>query len=191
MADSSASLSRLLWKKETRRSQFYTDFYSEMIKSDLRKFVDNRLREALTEQVKKNDDASARFQKLGARQFCKRKWREATELYNIAVCTAKNGSDNLRLSYKARSICFTNRRMAEEAKIDIELSSEPPKKAKENIGRLQREPSITSQVQRLFIPNEKFPNLASALEIRQNTEFGRHVVSARFVFKTKCEKLLI
>lgn len=181
------SFTHRLWKKESpHRDAMYTDFYSPVLKKEFRKFVVDRLREAQNEQVKKNDDVSLRCQKLGARQFRKRKWREATELYNIGVCTAENGSANLRLAYKARSNCFTHRRMTEEANNDIALSSEPPaKKSKRSSDRIRkREPSITTQVQRLFIPNKKFPNLANALDVQYNEKFGRHVVS--FTSTCKC-----
>lgn len=177
---STTTVKYLLWQKESpHRHSPYTDIFSTMIKPEFQEFVANRLSDAQNEQVEKNDDVSARLQKLGARAYRKRKWQQATELYNIGVCTAENGSSNLRLAYKARSNCFTNRGMKEEANIDIDLSSEPPKKIlKRCSDRIQnRKLSITSEMKRMFIPNKKFPNLASALQVRYNKKYGRHIVS--------------
>lgn len=180
MDGANASIKRWLWRKESRQhNALYIDYFATTLENDFRKFVADRVRDAQREQIEKNTAVSTHLQKLGAREFRKRKWREATELYNRGVCTAENGSSNLRLAYTARSNCFAKRGMNEEASIDIDLSSEPTTKvSKRRSDRIQnRKVSITTEMKRMFIPNKKFPNLASALEVRQNSKFGRHVVA--------------
>lgn len=195
MDNTSASIKHWLWKKESHHPDaLFVDYFSALLKDQFRTFVVDRLLAALNEQVQKSDDVSKRLQKLGAREFCKRNWKEATELYNIGVCTAENGSSDLRLAYKARSNCFTNRGMNEEANIDIDLSAEPPTQvSKRSSNRIQtrRISNVTCELKRMFVPNEKFPNLTNALEVRHNSVYGRHIVSvaALFIYHYECDNV--
>lgn len=160
----------------------YTDFVPNFPCEDLQKRVLDRLRDEQKKVMTKNDTLSANFLKLGKQKMDAHKWRAAAELLNLGVSVAENGSDSLPLFYKMRSKCFNQRHMSDKAKIDQNLSIE----ASQNQAN-----KSTEQAQGLklpFIPNEKFPNLASALEVRQNAAFGRHVVSARAILKIKCKK---
>lgn len=190
--DKSAFLRHLLWKKESRHPQaMYTDFYSETLGDEFRKARLDRLRDVQKERKTKDYKYSVDYLELGSREMREHKWREAAEWLSLGVCAAENGSDILPLLYKKRSKCFAHRYMYEEAEIDVELSSEASQnqqaqKTKHKINKTSSDRVQTSQVQRLSFSNEKFPNLASALEVRQNAEFGRHVVSARTIFKIEC-----
>lgn len=167
-----------LWQKESHRANaLYVDCFADL-DANHKKSVDNILHDALNSQPKKSDIASEQFQRLGAREFRKRKWNEAIELYNRALCMAENGSFNLQLSYEGRSNCLAKRDMTEVASIDMDfVASRPAKRRSERIQN--RKLSSTTRTMRTFVPNRKFPSLASALEVRQNSKFGRHIVSNR------------
>lgn len=164
-----------LWKKESKhRNALFIDCFA-VLDDDYKKIAVDRLRVAQNDSFEKSNVASEHFQELGERKFRKRKWTEAAELYNRGVCLAETGSKSLELALKARANCFAERGMGEEASIDMDLC-EPV--AKRRSGRIQEQKfSFRSEMNRPFLQNTKFPSLASALEIRQNSEFGRHIVA--------------
>lgn len=150
------------WRKRFQYGrEMYVDTF-ELLKPDFRQLVDDRIYDAQNQEREKSDNVSSIVQTFGARAVQKRKWVEATELYNEAVCAAENGSTTLRRAYEARSKCFAHRGMIEEATTDLDLSRSLPMTSGHTI-------DVPS--------NEKFLNLDSALEVRQNSTFGRHIVA--------------
>lgn len=175
MVNVNAIIRHLLWKKESSHPDaLFIDYFSAALKSDFKTFVDNRLCVAQKEPIGKNDDVSTSVQNLAELEFRNKKWAEAIELYNISLCTAENESLNLRLAYQVRSTCFANRGMIEEANTDIDLSSK-------QLAKLSKRCSVRIQDSKSSITstkmNKTFPSLASALEVQQNSKFGRHVVA--------------
>lgn len=66
--------------------------------------------------------------------------------------------------------------MEAEAKIDMDLSGEPPANDR-NPNREMPATSEHTQHAPIFMPNTNFHSLANVLEVRQNSTFGRHIVA--------------
>lgn len=133
----------------------------------------------------KNDQNSTEIRVFGNNSFEREKWYEAMELYSKSLCFVVPGSLNESLAYANRASCFLKLNRFDRCLRDIDLAT----RAKyPNIPKLMRrkaqcEQAMTKTVQKKLVepklsfqPNEKFPCMANVLEVKQDIEFGRHIV---------------
>lgn len=127
----------------------------------------------------------------GQRKFMVSNFNGAIVSYNQSLCYAEADSLNESLTYLNRAECFYKMKMYDKALIDIDLAGNLKEHSKRNRNRLawckaeceryvklgfQREMETTVP-QLSFEPHKNFASMANVLEIRENDEFGRHIVA--------------
>lgn len=142
--------------------------------------------------TKKDDEKSIELRMKGNQQIKQKNWPAAMELYNQSLRLATAGSEHVSLVYANRSVCFLQMKKYDRCLVDIELARKanyPERlmhKLKEReatcLKLMNDEPSKLDEEFKpalSFDANEKFPCLANVLEIRNNDEFGNHIVATR------------
>lgn len=188
-----------LWNKESNSADaLFIDLFAGHGSSRAIVEWDRRLRAAdwkhrflmTADDPKKDNKISDRFRAEGNQYFEIKASIEAMELYNKSLSFAVTGTENLSLAYANRATCFLRIKQYDKCLKDIELAVEAnyPKHLMPKL--LQRKGECLKlmqkhTVERPFEPklsfgaSEKFPCMADVMEIRQNDEFGRHMVATR------------
>lgn len=126
----------------------------------------------------------------GNRHFQNNNYRAAMQKYNECLCYAGLGSLWESLAYKHRAACFMKMDLYARALTDIHCAFKY-----KHTGRLLLQlRTLLAECQKMmtsieligyskpqlnFPSNKDFPCLADVLEIRENQEFGRHIVAKR------------
>lgn len=137
----------------------------------------------------KNNHGSKLCREVGNQIFAENKWIDAMELYNRAICAAKNVSSELvGIAYFNRSACFFELQMYEKCLVDINLAKEAnlpqrlmctiDKRRDDCLGFIEAgtqpvpfEPKLS------FEAHPNFPEMANVLQIKRSKEFGLHVTA--------------
>lgn len=145
------SFSDILWAKESSQPDaLYMDFFQHLDDAR-RESYDEHRRYLEANKIEKSDKSSRKWQNMGkSTRFRK----EATEIYNQSVCTAKSESI-LRAAYKARDSILAKRNIFD-------------------IANIRKEKSLSTSP---FDRNENFPSLLSVLKVQENPDYGRHIVA--------------
>lgn len=117
-------------------------------------------------------------------------WNSVMDKYNCGLRFAEGGSKNVSIAYAKRSECFLHLDMFTKCLNDIDLAkkSNCPKNLLPILEKRRTECSEkmqTSYELKLLTPklsfeaNKDFPSFADCLEIRNNDEFGYHVIANR------------
>lgn len=136
----------------------------------------------------KNNKISNEFRAEGNMYFKQTMWTEAMELYSQALCFAEPGTDAISLSYANRATCFLHLKKYSQCLKDIGYAIEANYPANRMPKLMQRKNNCEKLKEKnaeeepfdpklSFDADEKFPCMANVLEIRQNAEFGRHMVA--------------
>lgn len=135
----------------------------------------------------KSNHGSKLCREVGNKCFSEKKWIDAIELYNRAICAAKNVSSELvGLAYANRSACFFELKMYEKCLVDINLAKEANFPQRLMFKLDKRHDDCMSHIeagsqQVLYEPklsfetHRNFSGMANVLEIKRNEEFGRHI----------------
>lgn len=176
----------VLWKKESSRADAcYINLLSgrelNPLSYDLFKLMSS---------TKKDDMKSIELRMEGNRQFIAKKWNVAMELYNQSLRLASDGSEHVSLVYANRSACFLQMKEYGQCLADIELAKKANYPDRLMHKLVEREasclklmndepPKLVEELKPMlsFDADEKFPCLANVLEIRNNDEFGNHIVA--------------
>ncbi|XP_037031875.1 SET and MYND domain-containing protein DDB_G0273589-like [Bradysia coprophila] len=135
----------------------------------------------------KNNHGSKLCREIGNKQFAESKWIEAIGLYNRAICAAKNVSSELvGLAYANRSACFFELQMYEKCLVDITLAKEAnfPQRLMAKLDKRRDDclnfiesgsNPVPFEPKLSFESHPKFTGMANVLEIKLDSEFGRHI----------------
>lgn len=140
----------------------------------------------------KDNQYSMELRLNGNTKFRSGQWSTAMNLYNKSLRFAELNSENCALAYAKRSECFYEMQFYEKALNDIELavraniSKRFHAKLNECKEKCQQKllASCQSHVSHPSIrlcsdADEQYPCMANILELKQNEEFGRHLLARR------------
>ncbi|XP_031623772.1 uncharacterized protein LOC116341058 [Contarinia nasturtii] len=180
-----------LWKKEANGD--YIDFFAKVRDASMFGIWDNLLTENIQwlsdcEQFRKNNQTSLDYFDIGYRKYVVGNFSGALMSYNQSLCFAIPGSVNESLAYGNRSKCFIKMKLYREALTDIRLASrfQHSKRVSRRLNsqRIECEKQLMLGLQivngtpKLDYPSDcNFSGMANVLEIRNNNEFGRHIVA--------------
>lgn len=178
-----------LWKKESNEiDALYIDLLG--LETQNEHLIDHMLRHTFISNGK-NDELSIAHRDKGNEFFRKKIWRIAMEFYNASLRYASNGSENISLAYANRSATFFHMKLYDQCLIDIGLAKKAnyPQRLMHKLNEreaacMQQMKEKSTKVQTAgaepalsFGADEKYPSMANVLEIRQNAEFGKHMVA--------------
>lgn len=139
----------------------------------------------------KNNGFSNHQRKEGDEHFKARKYSEALLAYNLSVCFALPGSEELGLAYGCRSAvyletqlfgeCLENIKLARENKIPVENLDELEKReesCKHQMKQSEGNFNIWSFFKLSLPEHDKIPFITKCLELQENDKFGRHIVTS-------------
>ena len=183
-----------LWTKDKRSSE-YIDYFAavkvshSVVFNEWDQMLSGNIKWLHTyEQLVKNNETSTEYLIEGHRKFLVENWSGAMLSYNKSLCFAEPCSVNETVAYVNRAECFFKMGLYTKSYIDIILAIKRKHSARVTM-RLKRLRAkclkylslgldIECPTPKLsFRPNENFPCLANVLEIRENDEFGRHIVA--------------
>ncbi|XP_041780149.1 SET and MYND domain-containing protein 4-like isoform X3 [Anopheles merus] len=123
---------------------------------------------------------------------------EAVKLYNESITYTKPGSTDRSLAYANRSVvclqmhryeeCLANIRLAREANYPARLADKLDKReeqAKEELAKSnekkkkKKKDDLKPELPLSFPGHEHMPHVANCLQLQQNEQYGRHVVTTR------------
>lgn len=182
----------LLWKKESATDNApYCDLFVN-IENEFPEYIFYNLTNmtaGIFENTMRKVNAFAEHnRKSGNEKYSDGKWNEAIKLYNLSLCLAEIGSENVALAYGNRSACYLQLKMYGNCLTDIELA------VKENCSerlKLKLEKRKVDCLKLLefdyvmdnydvklnYEPNKKYPCMANVLTFQYNEEFGRHIIT--------------
>lgn len=174
-----------LWHKEcdTNVTAPYVDLFKSVRKTPLNSTRSNQC-------LIKNNEHSTALRIDGNEKFRTEKWEDAMNCYNRSLCFAENDSENVGLAFANRSACFFHMKMYDKVLVDIELAKqskipdrllpklEQRKRDSENLYKMQSRRHQCDRTPKLGYPSNKhWRCMADVVEIRSNTEFGRHMIA--------------
>jgi SET and MYND domain-containing protein 4 len=148
------------------------------------------------EAFKKCEAQASKFRLQGNREFLKRNFFESLLCYNKSLCLAVN-PETASLAYANRAAvyltlklydhCLNNIKLARKnypKELEKKLDEREEKCLKEYLAQLKKKPnsSATSNedfLQLSYPANPKLPFAADCLELREDSKFGRHIVTNR------------
>lgn len=139
----------------------------------------------------KDNEHSIELRHHGNTKFRAGQWSSAMNFYNKSLCFGEINTENCALAYAKRAQCFYEMEFYEKALIDIKLAidanipnryhtklQECKEKCQQKLLELcQTQCQISHPIRLSFPPNEQYPCMANVLEMKQNDEFGRHIVA--------------
>lgn len=175
-----------LWVKESSSAgNVYVNLFASMPKEKwIGKEWENR---HLYRSVKDNQHSTELRMKANMK-FRMNEISEAMNLYNRSLCFAELKSENIALAYANRSACFFELKMYQETLIDIEMAKDAkiperllPKldERKQQCAKLMAVMEVARQnpIKLSYEASQQYPCMANVLEIKENAEFGRHLVA--------------
>lgn len=173
-----------LWKKKHDQTS-YINLFTSIEKSECN---ESKLNYFSSYKSSKNNQHSTDLRMSGNVKFRQGLWLEAIKFYNHSLCFAETGTENVALAYAIRSESFFHLKMFAESIIDIELAKnanipirflEKLEERKEKCKHFMSldEKSPENIVKLSYEPHEHFPCLANVVELKQSTEFGRHLIA--------------
>lgn len=137
----------------------------------------------------KDNQYSMELRMNGNTKFRASQWSAAMDLYNKSLCFAEIYSENCGLAYAKRSECFYEMQCYGKALIDIELAMRAniSKRFHAKLGERKEQcqqkllascqTHVSHPIRLCSEAHEQYPCMASVLELKQNEEFGRHLVA--------------
>lgn len=179
-----------LWRKE-RGSSSYVDIFKDFISIGADPSNSEEKKETSRESKNKHqkcDKTAVERRKEGNVLFSKEQWSSAMSCYSESLRFASTGSENIAFAYANRSSCFLKMKMYDKCLVDIELakfSGYPehlmPKLEKRRIeclDLLKTDDRFHENAPQLsYDADEKFHGMANVLEMKYNSQFGRHIVA--------------
>jgi hypothetical protein len=140
----------------------------------------------------KSNQKSDQLRAEGNELYSRRSFFDAMVKYNESLCCAESDSENLGLAYANRSAvffemklygkCLNNIKLARENRYpeqNLDVLKKREEKCTEAM-KQQKDQNAAQIVFRLSQPeNEKLPYVAECLELKNNKQFGRHIVTNR------------
>lgn len=183
----------MLWKKDSNRSDaLYIDLLERpLIDSIYDKYMRDCtiVKHTQASKFEKNEAVARDCRQNGNEEFAQKKWVDATEWYNKSMCFAEEGSESMGLAYANRSSCFFNMKMYRKCLDDIDqakLNNYPQEKMSKLDQRVaicldkmkkETDQSDVFEPELDYEPKKMYPCFANVLQIKNNTEHGRHIVA--------------
>lgn len=175
-----------LWKKEHRQTGvIYVNLFESLPKQSC---IENEWINFHSFDSLKDNQHSTELRMNGNTEFRMHSYAQAMNMYNQSLCFAEIGSENISLAYANRSACFFHMQMYKEALIDIEMAKnanlsdrlmskldERKKQCAELMILIGKPPK--NAITLSYEANPYFSCMANVLDIKQNEEFGRHLVA--------------
>lgn len=176
----------ILWSKETDQSHsIYVDLFASIQEDEQTRERYTKGLEAMRSIITQKDNKISTEKQIdGNKAFDRKNWLEAMKLYTISLCYAKIGTENVGSAFSYRSACFFALKMYKEALVDIELAKKAnlpdhvlPKleQRKQECLKLMCEERQEPEYQPTL--NEKFSCLANVVDMKCDSEFGRHLIA--------------
>lgn len=175
----------MLWQKESNDPDA---MYVDLLASK-----SNTQPEEDVKKIGKNDQAAHEYRKDGNQKLKKEIFYDAMKLFNKSLCFAENGSEAMGLAYASRSAWFFQKKMFKKCLTDMELAKEnnyperlmhklESRKIKcQKLMETEEDAGEVADPKLSYEPNEMFPCLANVVDIRNNAEFGRHIVATEAI----------
>ncbi|XP_062716814.1 SET and MYND domain-containing protein 4 [Aedes albopictus] len=174
---------------------------SEII-SFVRRVADNSIGEPFElkdlERDCKNEAKAIECRKLGNEKFHPKvkKYIEAVAYYNESIALSEDGSETLAIAYANRSAvcyeleeyadCLQNIRLARENSYPENLTFKLDNREKgclkrlaENDHKQLEKDDVPRKPKLSYEPNPKIPRISDCLELKEDDQFGRHLVTNR------------
>lgn len=141
------------------------------------------------ETFNKCNQTAQQLLSVGHEKFKNGNYRAAMETYNKSLCFAESDTTLESIAYGYRSACFMRMKMYPKALIDIRLAlkfghtGRTLLRLRTQLAECQKQMQSTDLLTVTVTPktsypvDKDFPCLADVLEIRENAEFGRHLVA--------------
>jgi SET and MYND domain-containing protein 4 len=140
----------------------------------------------------KNDIAAEQFRNEGNKTYLSGKFYEALICYNKSLCNSTSQSANLGLGYANRSAIYFEMKQFDKCLQNIELARAHGYKNETKLNERQKKADKLKENQPKdpkndpanffklsYSANEKYPSIVKCLEVRQNEQFGHHVITNR------------
>lgn len=136
----------------------------------------------------KSNEKSMELRNSGNVHFANTKYLMALKMYNKSICYAENDSEEISLGYANRSAVYCALGLHDDCLKNIELAmkiSTLPATVMDKLNKRktlcleQRTDKIISMInpQLSFPPHPQVPFIANCLELRENTQYGRHIIT--------------
>lgn len=136
---------------------------------------------------KKSKDLSTKHRLKGNELYEQKKYFSALCAYNQSLCYAENGSEDLGLAFANRSAVYFEINEFDLCKENIKLANENgyPSSKFEKLAKREKNcfKGIKTNVRKQNLlqitqrPNMKYPFIADCLKLKDDEEFGRHIVT--------------
>lgn len=121
---------------------------------------------------KKSKYQAKKFLNIGICRLRKKKYFEALENFNKALCLSEVGSADVSLAYASRAEVYSEIREAEKSLENLKLAAGARRK-----DSLEKSLRDSSFFKLSFPPNEKIPFVANCLELKDDVNFGRYIIT--------------
>lgn len=180
-----------LWLKE---SGCYVDIFSSEFHGNDIEAIKSEIDGLLNDPPRKDDEKSVQFRSVGNQFFSQAKYHLALEKYNQSLCYANNDTNAMAFAYSNRSSCYLKLKLFKECLNDIELVKQFtfPSSLMHKLdsrqaqcfdalnGNVAGSTRIDNQNATLsFGEHAKYGGVADCLELQQNSEWGRHIITTR------------
>ncbi|XP_031624133.1 histone-lysine N-methyltransferase ASHR1-like [Contarinia nasturtii] len=180
-----------LWRKESDDSNaFFVNLFEAIDTIDAKKWNQylQTLKLTHNETSTKDNQQSNDLLRKGNRQFQKKQFCHAMELYTKALCFAEPGTVTMSMAFEKRASSFFRMKMYNRALIDIELAvaTKCSSELTATLGQLKSDcrklfkpnPMETPEPLPIFKADKNFPSIvADTLAIANNKQFGRHLIA--------------
>lgn len=183
------------WRKESNeKDALYVDIFEIDDSKELKTFYDQT--QFLKKHVRENGakektkEMAIKGRIAGNEMFVQKKCYEAMKQYNMALCFAIHGSEEMALIYGNRSACFFELKMFDKCLIDIELAKKAkfPQHLMDKLNKRKADAdesiakglSVTGYDPKLsYDASEQTPVMASAVKIDIDEHHSRRVIATK------------
>lgn len=137
----------------------------------------------------KSDELAVNRRIKGNELFKDEKYFSALCCYNESLCLASPDSETLGLAYANRSavyfeigeytLCLENIQRAKDSKYPSVLISKLDKRERLCRQQIKEKPKSPIALQLMHKANPNYPYIADCLKLKQNSEFGRHIITEK------------
>lgn len=180
----------LLWKKESTKSNaLYIDIFAGVRNMEVCSVINEENSKQKSRYLPKKDNKlSLLYRNQGNQLYTLKNYKKAIELYNKSLCYAEVDSEHVGFAFGNRSLCFLELKKYEQCLADIQLAKDAnyPQTMMYKLDarktaclekiKTDRKPQ-PNQPKLSFDGDSQLPSMANILKIKQDDQFGRHIVT--------------
>lgn len=184
----------ILWKKsKSKNSDIFIDIFK--INSHVIHLspIEAQIEAVKSNVTQKNNSDAKSFREEGKLFFSEGKYANAMKKFNNSLRLAENDTNEVGMAYANRSSCFFHMKLLDECMVDLKLAkkSNYPEDLMQKLEKritkcteLQKDKEFKSEFDvrepmLSFSEHKKFAGVVDCLEIWEDEEFGRHVITTR------------